>query len=82
MQKEKEKIEKQQKGPSYKVYTMHDYKKLKLEYKLGGLGPSQDPEMLKEKVSWNCLFGCLIYFQDAENKTCILFTIVATTFIG
>jgi len=29
---------------------MSDYKNLKLEYKLGGLGPSQDPGVLKEKV--------------------------------
>lgn len=32
---------------------MKDYKKLKLEYKLGGLGPSQDPHELKEKVGHN-----------------------------
>lgn len=29
---------------------MKDYKNLKLQYKLGGLGPSQDPEVIKEKV--------------------------------
>lgn len=51
LQKEKEKVEKLSKPPTYKVYTMKDYKKLKLEYKLGGLGPSQDPQELKHKVS-------------------------------
>lgn len=35
---------------------MKDYKSLKLEYKLGGLGPSQDPSMLKEKV---CFFALI-----------------------
>ena len=43
--------EKEGKGANYKKYTLKDYKKLNTEVKLGGLGPSGDPEKLKVKVS-------------------------------
>lgn len=43
---------------------MKDYKKLKLEYKLGGLGPSQDPQLVKEKVS--IIFGDTFYWHPIE----------------
>ncbi|XP_067937353.1 jhy protein homolog [Watersipora subatra] len=41
--------EKEDKGTSYKTYTLKDYKKLNTEVKLGGLGPSADPNVLREK---------------------------------
>ena len=71
LQKEKEKAERMQQGPTYKVYTMKDYKKLKLEYKLGGLGPSQDPAALKEKVSFILLhYASICPFVLARSSTC------------
>ena len=35
----------------YKEYTLDDYKKLKKEVKLGGLGPDLENETLKQKVN-------------------------------
>ena len=41
----------------YKEYTLRDYRKMKKEVKLGGLGPDLDSEDAKEKVGafriWN-----------------------------
>ena len=37
----------------YKEYTLDDYKKLKKEVKLGGLGPDLENESLKQKVNIN-----------------------------
>jgi len=37
----------------YKEYTLDDYKKLKKEVKLGGLGPDLENETLKQKVNIN-----------------------------
>ena len=34
----------------YKEYTLRDYRKMKKEVKLGGLGPDLDSEDAKEKV--------------------------------
>lgn len=42
--------EKEDRAASYKKYTLKDYKQLNKEVKLGGLGPSADPDVLKEKV--------------------------------
>lgn len=37
--------------PEYKPYTMNDYKKLRTDIRLGGLGPEIESEEIKEKVS-------------------------------
>ena len=73
LQKEKEKAERMQQGPTYKVYAMKDYKKLKLEYKLGGLGPSQDPAALKEKVS----FILLHIYKHLPIRACEIFNLLS-----
>jgi len=38
------------KKAEYKVYTLEDYRKLKKEISLGGLGPDIENETIKEKV--------------------------------
>lgn len=40
----------QNKKHEYKVYTLEDYRKLKKEVSLGGLGPDIENETIKEKV--------------------------------
>ena len=35
----------------YKQYTLKDYKNLKQEVRLGGLGPNTESQTVKEKVS-------------------------------
>jgi len=34
----------------YQAYTLKDYKQLNKEVALGGLGPTTDPDVLREKV--------------------------------
>ena len=41
---------------NYKTYTLKDYRSLKREVKLGGLGPEVDTMTYKEKVSYMYLY--------------------------
>ena len=42
---------KERKPVDFKQYTVEDYKKLKREVRLGGLGPDLDSDALRERVS-------------------------------
>ena len=50
--------QKTQRGPEYKQYTLEDYRRLKKEVRLGGLGPELDSHELREKV---CMPECVWY---------------------
>ena len=39
---------------NYKQYTLKDYRSLRKEIKLGGLGPNLENETVKEKVDYQC----------------------------
>ena len=45
-----ETLKKKKKEAKYKKYTLRDYKSLRYDVKLGGLGPDVESDTVKEKV--------------------------------
>jgi len=76
LQEQKQKAERLKEGPQYKVYTMDDYKKLKLEYKLGGLGPSRDPDEIREKVRKLRVIGFKCFYYN-DQSSLLLFSVAS-----
>ena len=59
---------KQKQPPQYKQYTIDDYRNLKKDITLGGLGP--DPELVSEKVSFLLFHKYVLIIQiHLKGKT-------------
>ncbi|XP_033098294.1 jhy protein homolog [Anneissia japonica] len=61
------KMQKSKQGPQYKQYTLKDYQKLKVDTKLGGLGPDTEAAQIKqEKVMRQREYAKLVMMQNRK----------------